>query len=92
MGGYSLRVVLRPSVMARLPFVTRHGAATATATPTPTPPVLPQVLPPTGSLGALMEDSSSLILFALIGLTLIGGSAWNIWGNRRWQDRRGNGS
>ena len=54
-----------------------------------TPVVAPAVLPPTGSLGTLMEDSSSLILFAVIGLTLIGGSAWIIWSNRRWSDGSG---
>jgi hypothetical protein len=34
-------------------------------------------------LGSLTEDSSALILLALIGLTFIGGSAWIIWSNRR---------
>jgi uncharacterized repeat protein (TIGR01451 family) len=48
--------------------------------------VLPAVLPPTGGLGALADDSSTLILLALIGITLIGGSAWIIWSNRRWND------
>ncbi|KKL15084.1 hypothetical protein LCGC14_2509140, partial [marine sediment metagenome] len=58
--------------------------------PAPTPTaVLPQVLPPTGGLGSLSEDASTLILLALLGLTLIGGSAWMIWSNRRWDNRRG---
>jgi len=46
------------------------------------------VLPPTGGLGPLGGDSSSLIVLALIGVTLIGGSAWFIWSNRRWDSRR----
>ena len=45
--------------------------------------------PPTGGLAALVEDSSNLILFALIGLTLIGGSAWIVWSNRRWNNGSG---
>ncbi|MCH7523099.1 MAG: hypothetical protein IH920_04945 [Chloroflexi bacterium] len=54
------------------------------------PPVaLPVALPPTGGLAALAQDSSALILLALIGFTLIGGSAWIILGNRRWEDRHG---
>jgi hypothetical protein len=48
--------------------------------------VLPAVLPPTGGVGALPQDSTALILLALIGVTLIGGSAWIIWSNRRWND------
>jgi hypothetical protein len=51
--------------------------------PTPTP----AVLPPTGGLGALTRNSSNVFLFVLIGLTLIGGSAWIIWSNRRWDKR-----
>ncbi len=53
------------------------------------PVVLPVSLPPTGGLGALADDSSALILLALIGITLVGGSAWIIWSNRRWEDRLG---
>ena len=57
------------------------------------PPVaLPVALPPTGGLAALAQDSSALILLALIGFTLIGGSAWIIWSNRRWNDRHGSRS
>ena len=51
--------------------------------------VLPVALPPTGGLGALAQDSSALIVLALIGITLVGGSAWLIWSNRRWNDSRG---
>jgi len=58
-----------------------------TATPTPVP--LPAALPPTGGVGALPQDSATLILFALIGITLIGGSAWIIWSNRHREDRHG---
>jgi len=39
-------------------------------------------------MGPATGDSSSLILLALIGVTLIGGSAWIIWSNCRWGSRR----
>jgi len=44
-------------------------------------------LPATGGLGSLVRDSSSLILLGLIGVTLVGGSVWIVWGNRRWDSR-----
>jgi uncharacterized iron-regulated membrane protein len=49
-------------------------------------------LPPTGGVGALPQDSAALILLALIGITLVGGSAWIIWSNRRLEDRHGSRS
>jgi LPXTG-motif cell wall-anchored protein len=36
----------------------------------------------------LSEDTSNLIVLVLIGVTLIGGSAWFVWSNRRWDSRR----
>ena len=72
------------------------GVTTPTPTPvvaeavaTPTPVALPAALPPTGGVSVLPQDSATLILFALIGIILIGGSAWIIWSNRRWEDRHG---
>jgi uncharacterized repeat protein (TIGR01451 family) len=57
-------------------------------TPTPTPTVAPEVLPPTGGLGALAEDGSMVVMFALLGLGLVIGGAWIIWSSRRRWDSR----
>jgi len=43
-------------------------------------------------LAALAEDGFPLILLALIGMALIGGSAWVIWRDRRLNSRGGSGS
>ena len=63
-----------------------------TPTPSPTPVASPAVLPPTGGLGALTGNGSTVILSVLLALGLIGGGAWVIWSSRRWDSRRGSRS
>ena len=58
--------------------------------PTPTPVALPAALPPTGVQGALNGSAANVIMFLLIGITLIGGSAWMFWSNRHREDRHSN--
>ena len=58
------------------------------ATPTPAPVVAPVVLPPTGGLGALAAQGSTIILSALVGLSLVLGGFWVIWSGRRSNSRR----
>jgi cell division septation protein DedD len=96
--GWDGQFVVSHTPCAPTPATTPTASVLA-ATPTPTPTatavpaaVLPAVLPPTGGLAALAEDSSPPILLALIGIALIAGSAWVIWHDRRLNNRGGSGS